>query len=46
MQTKETSYWAEMLHYQMFHPMNQQKGLPRRLDKIRMDQSKPQTDEK
>jgi hypothetical protein len=46
MQTKGTSYQAEMLHYTMFHPMNQQKDLPQRLDKFRFSQSKPQIDEK
>jgi hypothetical protein len=34
MQTKGTSYRAEMLHYLMFHPMNQQKDLSQWLDKF------------
>jgi hypothetical protein len=29
MQTKGTSYRAEILHYLMFHPMNQLKDIPR-----------------
>jgi hypothetical protein len=44
MQTKGTSYWAEMLHYLMFYPMNQQKDLPQRLDKF-LGGRKPQIDE-
>jgi hypothetical protein len=28
MQTKGTSYQVEMLHYLMFHPMNQPKDIP------------------
>jgi hypothetical protein len=46
MQTKGTSYQAEMLHYMMFHPMNQQKDLPQQLDKFRFSRIKPQIDEK
>jgi hypothetical protein len=46
MQTKGTSYQAEMLHNMMFHPMNQQKDLPQRLNKFRFGRSKPQIDEK
>jgi hypothetical protein len=45
MQTKGTSYRAEMLYYLMFHPMNQQKDLPQRLDKFRWGGRKPQIDE-
>jgi hypothetical protein len=41
-QTKGTLYRAEMLHYLMFHPMNQQKDLPQRLDKLRLGGRKPQ----
>jgi hypothetical protein len=44
MQTKGTSYQAEMLHYLMFHPMNQHKGLPQRLDKFRLGGRKQQVD--
>jgi hypothetical protein len=36
LQIKGTSYRAKMLHYLMFHPMNQQKDLPQRLDKFRL----------
>jgi hypothetical protein len=46
MQTKETLYQAEMLHYLMFHSMNQQKDLPWRLVKFQLGRSKPQIDEK
>jgi hypothetical protein len=46
MQTKGTLYQVEMLQYLMFHPMNQQKDLPRWLDKFRLGQSKTQIDEK
>jgi hypothetical protein len=45
MQTKGPSYWAEMLHYLMFHPMNQQKDLPQRLDKFPLGGRKPLIDE-
>jgi hypothetical protein len=41
LQTKGTSYWVEMLHYPMFHPMNQQKDLPQRLDEFRLGGRKP-----
>jgi hypothetical protein len=44
MQSKGTSYQAEMLHYLMFHPMNQQKDLLQRLDKFRLGGRKPQID--
>jgi uncharacterized membrane protein len=44
MQTKGTSYWVEMLHYLMFHPMNQQKDLPQCLDKFRLGGRKPHID--
>jgi hypothetical protein len=43
MQTKETSYHVEMLHYLMFHLMNQQKDLPQ-LNKFWLDGRKPQID--
>jgi hypothetical protein len=45
MQTKGTSYQAEMLHYLMFHLMNQKKDLPQLLDKFRLGGRKPQIDE-
>jgi hypothetical protein len=45
MQTKGTSYQVEMLHYLMFHPMNQQKDMPQRLDKFWLGGRKPQIDE-
>jgi hypothetical protein len=45
MQAKRTSYWAEMLHYLLFHPMNQQKDLPQWLDKFQLGGRKPQIDE-
>jgi hypothetical protein len=45
MQTKGTSYRAEMLHYLMFHPMNQQKDLSQRLDKFQLGGRKPHINE-
>jgi hypothetical protein len=42
MQTIGTSYQAEILHYLIFHPMNQQKDLPQRLDKFWLGGRKPQ----
>jgi hypothetical protein len=45
MHTKGTSYQAEMLHYLMFHPMNQKKDLPQWLDKFQLGGGKPQIDE-
>jgi hypothetical protein len=42
LQTKGTSYMAEMLHYLMFHHMNQQKDLPQHPDKFRLGERKPQ----
>jgi hypothetical protein len=44
MQTKGTSYRVEVLDYLMFHPMNQQKDLPQRLDKFRLGGRKQQID--
>jgi hypothetical protein len=42
MQTKGTSYQVEMLHYLIFHPMNQQKDLLQHLDKFWLGGRKPQ----
>jgi hypothetical protein len=42
MQTKGTSYQVEMLHYLIFHPMNQQKDLLQHLDKSWLGGRKPQ----
>jgi hypothetical protein len=44
MQTKGTSYQAKMLHYLMFHSMNQQKDLPQRHDKFQLGGRKSQID--
>jgi hypothetical protein len=44
MQIKGTSYRAEMLHYLLFHHMNQLKDVPQRLNKFRLAGRKPQID--
>jgi hypothetical protein len=40
-QHKGMPYWEEMLHYLMFHPMNQLKDLSPRLDKFRLGGRRP-----
>jgi hypothetical protein len=42
MQNKGTTYWVELLHYLIFHPMNQEKDLSPRLDMFRLGGRKPQ----
>jgi hypothetical protein len=42
LQNKGTTYRAELLHYFIFHPMNQEKDFPPRLDKFCLGGRKPE----